>query len=142
MTNPLIFVANDDAAFVELIKELLTEFGYPNVVWQVGQSSFEHIREAPPHLLILDINLANPARGWSTLDSVRLNPKTRHIPVIICSTDMRMINEKAEMLRNMNCQVVEKPFDIETLLDKVVAAIGPPPEATQPSNNGVHAGLL
>jgi CheY-like chemotaxis protein len=49
----------------------------------------------------LDINLINPGRGWSTLDALRLHPKTRHIPVIVCSTDMRMINEKAEMLREL-----------------------------------------
>jgi hypothetical protein len=39
---------------------------------------------------------------------------------------MRMINHKANMLRELNCQSLEKPFELETLIDKVVAAIGPP----------------
>jgi hypothetical protein len=69
----------------------------------------------------------NPGRGWSTLDALRLHPKTRDISVILRSTDMRLINEKADLLRELNCQTLEKPFDIETLLDKVAAAIGPPP---------------
>jgi hypothetical protein len=40
---------------------------------------------------------------------------------------VRLLDTKAELLRDLNCQVLEKPFEIETLLDKVVAAIGPPP---------------
>jgi CheY-like chemotaxis protein len=99
----------------------------PKTVWHVGQGAFHRIRDEQPDLVILDINLIHPGRGWSTLDATKLHPKTRHIPVIVCSTDMRMINEKVEMLRDLNCQVLEKPFEIETLLDMVAAAIGPPP---------------
>ena len=127
MDHPSIFVSNDEQAFVELIKELLTDAGYRNVVWHVGASAFHRIRDEQPSLVLLDINLANPGRGWSTLDALRLHPKTRHIPVILCSTDMRLLEEKAQLLREMNCQTIEKPFDIETLLEKVATAIGPPP---------------
>jgi DNA-binding response OmpR family regulator len=127
MLHPFIFVANDDQTYVELVKELLTDAGYPKVVWHVGQGAFHRIRDEQPNLVLLDINLINPGRGWSTLDALCLHPKTRHIPVIVCSTDMRMINEKAEMLRELDCQILEKPFDLETLLDRVAAAIGPPP---------------
>jgi CheY-like chemotaxis protein len=129
LAHPSIFVANDDPDYVELIKELLTDAGYPNVAWHIGPSAFHRIRDEQPSLVLLDINLTNPGRGWSTLDAVLLHPKTRHIPVILCSTDMRLIEQKAEMLRQLNCQSLEKPFDIETLLDKVAAAIGPPPSA-------------
>jgi CheY-like chemotaxis protein len=127
MPHPSIFVSNDDPVFVGLIKELLDVAGYTDVVWHVGASAFHRIRDEQPTLVVLDINITNPGRGWSTLDATKLHPKTRHIPVIVCSTDMRMINEKAAMLREMNCQTLEKPFDIEALLDKVAAAIGPPP---------------
>jgi CheY-like chemotaxis protein len=130
MNHPSIFVANDDPAFVELIKELLTDAGYPNVVWHVGASAFHRIRDEQPLLVLLDINLINPGRGWTTLDALRLHPKTRHIPVILCATDMRLLEEKAQLLRELNCQTLEKPFDIEMLLEKVTDAVGPPP-ATQ-----------
>jgi hypothetical protein len=40
---------------------------------------------------------------------------------------MRLIAENAEMLREVNCQTLEKPFELETLLDKIAAVIGPPP---------------
>jgi CheY-like chemotaxis protein len=127
MEHPTIFVANDDRAYVELIVELLTDAGYPKTLGHVGPSAFHRIRDEQPTLVLLDINLINPGRGWCTLDAVRLHPKTRHIPVILCSTDMHLLEEKADRLRELDCQTLEKPFDIETLLEKVAVTIGPPP---------------
>jgi CheY-like chemotaxis protein len=125
MAHPTIFVANDDLTFVELVAELLMDAGYPKAVWHVGQGAFHRIRDEQPTLILLDINMTNPGRGWNTLDALCLHPKTRHIPAILCSTDMRLLDTKADLLRELDCQTLEKPFDIETLLEKVAAAIGP-----------------
>src|SRR5215207_9245918 len=124
MATQSIFITNDDETYVELIRDVLQDAGYPKVTGHVGNGAFHRIRDEQPNLLLLDINLMNPGRSWSTLDAVRLHPKTRHITVIICSTDMRLVNEKASMLAELNCQTLEKPFEIETLLDKVATAIG------------------
>jgi len=74
------------------------------VVWHVGASAFHRIRDERPQLVLLDINLINPGRGWNTLDALPLHPKTRHIPVILCATDMRLIEAKADLLCELNCQ--------------------------------------
>jgi DNA-binding response OmpR family regulator len=130
MAPAFIFVTDDDQTLVELITELLTDAGYAHVAWHVGNNAFHRIRDEQPDLVLLDINLLNPGRGWSTLDAMRLHPKTRNIPVILCSTEMRLLEEKAQLLRELHCQTLEKPFDFETLLDRVAAAIGPPPAQT------------
>ena len=126
MTNQSVFITDDDQTYVEMMQEILKDVGYRHVTWHVGAGAFHRILEIQPGLVLLDINLGNPTRGWSTLDALALHPKTHHIPVIICSTDMHMINEKADMLRELGCQTLEKPFDLETLLDRVALAIGPP----------------
>jgi CheY-like chemotaxis protein len=127
MTHASIFVTDDEPLFVELIKELLVDAGYRNAVWDVGDNAFQRIRDEQPALVLLDISMKNPGRAWALLDVLRLHPKTRHIPAILCATDVRLLDAKADLLREMNCQSLEKPFDIETLLDRVAAAIGPPP---------------
>jgi CheY-like chemotaxis protein len=127
MTPLSIFVANDDESYGLMVRELLTDAGYPKVSWHAGRGAFHRVRDEQPNLVLLDINFINPGRGWTTLDALRLHPKTRHIPIILCSTDMRLIHEKAELLRELTCQTIEKPFDIETLLEAVSTAIGPPP---------------
>lgn len=129
MTNQSIFITDDDQVYVELIQEVLLDAGYQNICCRVGDGTIHHILDAQPSLVLLDINTSNPGRGWSILDALRLHPKTRHIPVIICSTDMRMINEKANMLRELGCQTLEKPFDLEALIEKVATAVGPPASA-------------
>jgi DNA-binding response OmpR family regulator len=130
MTHGMIFIANDDHTYIEMVRDLLIDAGYPHAVGHVGGGAFHRIRDEQPTLVLLDINLINPGRGWSTLDAIKLHPKTRHIPVILCSTDMHLINEKADMLRDLGCDSLEKPFDLETLLDKVAAVIGPAPHTS------------
>jgi CheY-like chemotaxis protein len=133
MTSPSIFVTDDEPAYVAHIKELLTSVGYTRVVCHVGASAFHRIRDEQPDLVLLAINLSNPARGWSTLDALRFHPQTRHIAVILCSTDMRLLEEKAAVLREMHYQTLEKPCDRETLRDLVAAAIGQPSGLAQPA---------
>jgi CheY-like chemotaxis protein len=131
MTSPTIFVTNDDDAYVTLVKELLIEEGYSNVSTHVGSGAFYRIREVQPALILLDINITNPGRGWSTLEATRLHPSTRDIPVIVCSTDMQLLNTKQQLLRDLHCSTLEKPFNLKTLLEAIINTIGPPPSTTQ-----------
>jgi CheY-like chemotaxis protein len=59
------------------------------------------------------------------LDLLRLHPSTTHIPVIACSTDPRILNAKAAWLAAMRCAAIEQPFDLDALLAKVQALLGP-----------------
>jgi CheY-like chemotaxis protein len=76
MANQTIFVTNDDQTYVEMIRDLLIDVGYPGVLWNVGGGAFHKIRDTQPALVLLDINLVNPGRGWNTLDVLSLHPKT------------------------------------------------------------------
>ncbi|MDQ6604314.1 MAG: hypothetical protein M3Z19_16440, partial [Chloroflexota bacterium] len=73
----------------------------------------------------LDIRMEHPDTGWMVLELMRLDPETAHIPVIICSADTSRIREKEAYLREKGCAVLEKPFLLEDLLEKVQAFIGP-----------------
>jgi DNA-binding response OmpR family regulator len=64
--------------------------------------------------------------GWHILDRLRLNPATMAIPIIICSTDPWLLQEKDRLLRTLHCDTLEKPFDLAMLLAKINAAVGPP----------------
>jgi CheY-like chemotaxis protein len=64
--------------------------------------------------------------GWEIVNLIRLDPSTSQIPAIVSSTDFRDLEAKAELLRSLNCDVLPKPFNLQSLLDKVNEAIGPP----------------
>lgn len=131
MKNSSIVVANDDPAYLTLIKELLLDEGYSDVECIEGPAAFDLIKQKRPNLVLLDINIENAAVGWKTLDFLRLHPDTTNIPIILCSTDGRMLKEKADWLREMRCETQEKPFDLDALLKKIVSVLGPPDERVQ-----------
>lgn len=129
MSTPSIVVADDNSIYLELIKELLIEEGYTQVQCMRGLEVFDVVRQEQPNLVILDINSAHPGEGWHLLDLLRLHPSTTHIPVIVCSTDPYILREKAAWLAEMRCDTLEKPFDLDALLAKIGAVLGPPPQA-------------
>ncbi len=125
MAKSLVAVVNDDTLFLELMHDLLTEEGYRAVIWKEGDKAYNMIKEHRPVLVILDIRMEHPDTGWMVLELMRLDPETAHIPVIICSADTSRIREKEAYLREKGCAVLEKPFLLEDLLEKVQAFIGP-----------------
>ena len=125
MAKPLIAVVNDDTLFLELMHDLLTQEGYRTAIWKEGDKAYEMIREHRPLLVFLDIRMERPDTGWMVLELMRLDPETAHIPVIVCSADTQRIREKEAYLREKGCDVLEKPFLLEDLLEKVHAHIGP-----------------
>ena len=129
MTDQTIALTNDDPTYLEMIKDLLTTEGYQSVHCIVGSGAHDAIRQLEPDLILLDINLKQPGLGWHLLDLLQLHPATARIPIIICSTDPWLLREKDAMLRMLHCDTLAKPFDLEMLLAKISAAVGPPLKA-------------
>ena len=119
----VIAVVNDDTAFIDLMSDLLSDEGYETIPHKVGDTAYTMIREAQPDLVVLDIQLEHRDSGWVTLDLVRLDPRTAHIPVIICSADARFLKEKEAHFQAKGCWSIEKPFNLDELLALVEQAL-------------------
>ena len=126
MKGPFIIVVNQDTAFLELMEELLSEEGYRTSIEKEGDKAYAHIKKMKPDLVVLDIRINNPEAGFNVLDLMRIDPETQHIPIIICSAATLLIRENEQRLRAKNCDILMKPFNIDELLAKVQAIIGPP----------------
>jgi CheY-like chemotaxis protein len=116
MEKAHILVANDDKAFLELMKDLLEEEGYSVSLQKTGTTAYEKIKKALPDVVILDIIMETLDTGWRVLDRLKLDPETTNIPVIICSADVHSLRNKADHLLSMGCLVLALPFDIDTML--------------------------
>jgi two-component system, OmpR family, response regulator MtrA len=126
MAEQTIVITNHDPTYLELIKDMLTNEGYQSVHCIVGTGTHAAIRQFEPALVLLDISFEQPGLGWHLLDMLRLHPATTLIPIIICSADPWLLREKDGLLRTLHCDTLEKPFDLEMLLAKIHAAVGPP----------------
>jgi len=124
MPRQRIAIVNDDATYMELMKDLLDEEGYKTTTWDRNDNPYHVIKRERPHLVILDIRLQNADEGWKVLEQIRLDPMTTNIPVIVCSADTQFLRWKRRQLRQMDCEVLEKPFRLDDLLRDVRKMIG------------------
>lgn len=124
MAEPLIAVMNDDTAFLSLMHDLLTGEGYRCLICHESDRVYPLIKERQPDLVLLDIRMGHPEAGWQTLELLRLDPATTRIPVIVCSADTPFLRTKEQALRDLRCDILEKPFDLDMLLAKIAAVLG------------------
>jgi CheY-like chemotaxis protein len=124
MPRKRITIINDDAVYMELMKDLLEEEGYRVAIWDRKDNAYHVIKRERPNLVVIDIRLQSPDEGWKILEQVRLDPMTTNIPAIVCSADTQFLRWKRRQLRQMNCEVLEKPFRLEELLREVERLVG------------------
>jgi CheY-like chemotaxis protein len=123
-TKTLIAVVNDDQAYIDFVRELLVEEGYQTIACVGEHAAHAMVRREKPDFIILDMRLEHPDAGWQILQLIRLDPATKEIPVLVCSADAKFLREKEQQLRAQRCDILEKPFDLDMLLEKIIAAVG------------------
>jgi DNA-binding response OmpR family regulator len=52
-----------------------------------------------------------------------LTPQTRHVPMIVCSAATDDLQQHEALLNEYGVDVLPKPFDLDTLLEKVEAGL-------------------
>jgi CheY-like chemotaxis protein len=116
-----IAVIDDDAVFVELMRDLLAfGEGYDVVSAPHWLQSVEFVREAQPDLIILDLMLGREQSGWGVLELLREDPSMARIPVIVCSAAAPALQQgAAPSLGQGPVEAVAKPFDVDDLLGVV-----------------------
>jgi DNA-binding NarL/FixJ family response regulator len=77
-----------------------------------------------PDLVLLDLTLADAEYGWRVLDHLTLDPSTRRTPVILWPDAHEALRARAPaLLPEHGIFVLTKPFEFETLLATVEAAL-------------------
>jgi CheY-like chemotaxis protein len=112
-----VTIVNDHPEFLALMAEFLTEEGYEVTAIPKHQGAFEQIKASQPDIVICDLIFDNMPAGWALLDMLYLDPSTREIPVILCSAATRQVQEASASFAGKGIIWLEKPFELETLLD-------------------------
>jgi CheY-like chemotaxis protein len=123
-----VTVVNDHPEFLALMAEFLGEEGYEVTVIPKHQGAFEQIKASQPDIVICDLVFDNMPAGWALLDMLYLDPATREIPLILCSAATRQVQEASASFAGKGIIWLEKPFELETLLD-LLAGIDDNPAA-------------
>jgi len=121
----VIAIVDEDVVYLELLCDFLADEGYATICCRYGHEAQRMIRAGRPDLVILDVRLEQPEAGWIVLELLRRVSATKDIPVLLCSADSMFLRETKHEFRMQPYDLLEKPFDLDTLLEKVRAAVTP-----------------
>lgn len=121
------FVVEDDPDFRELVRELLVDAGWTVDVADDGIAALSAIRRTIPDLIILDLRMPN-LDGLEVLKLLRSTDVGRRIPVVVATGA-----QPSAEVRALASAVLEKPFEVSSIL-RVVAELVAPPEGSTRSH--------
>lgn len=113
---PRILAVDDDPDLLGLLGHALSPEGYRVACANSAAAALAAIRQEPPALVILDLWLEDRAAGWRLLRRLRADPVTLDLPVVVASADIVAVRRYEAALRALGCAILEKPFDLDTLL--------------------------
>ena len=120
-----ILVLNDTQEIQELFKILLQEEGYQVSTFSYGTEDLEVVRRVQPTLIIADYPpVVREEQGWQFVQKIKMSRDLAHIPIVVCTTNLRAIRETEGWLGSKGIVVVPKPFSTEELLTAVELQIG------------------
>lgn len=119
-----LFCINGAADFLEVLRVFFEDEQYNVTTTNYVPRTFEQIEALQPDAIILDLAVTHRT-GWTLLEQLAIEASTRDIPVIVVSTDPRILDEAAHDVERYGGQGhIIKPLDLDVLLSKVHELIG------------------
>ncbi|SDF46504.1 two-component system, OmpR family, alkaline phosphatase synthesis response regulator PhoP/two-component system, OmpR family, response regulator MtrA [Mucilaginibacter pineti] len=115
MTNKTILICDDDEGILDMLEIVLEGNGYHIIPVQNSLNLYEVIDREHPDLLLLDLWMP-VLSGDQVLRSLRKNPDTQDLPVIVISAS----RDGQQIAVNAGANdFMAKPFDVDFLLQKI-----------------------
>ena len=119
-----IFVVNGDPDFLNIVRALLQDVRYNVTTTNFVPRTFDQIAALQPALLVVDVVIGERA-GWDLLDRLQEAAGTHDIPLIVTSSDPRLLDRaRANPQRYGGQRFVDKPLDLDALLATIEDLIG------------------
>src|SRR5258708_22071838 len=112
------------------MRRVLEDEDYQVSILQDGRDAFMQVKSQLPDLLILDLKLGDIS-GQDVLKQLKHDPVTTEIPVIVYTAAVLEAEEVSRLIEGdqahyQSIQVVQKPFELEDLLDLVQNILSKP----------------
>ncbi len=113
----VVLIVEDDPNFANILVDLAREKGFKCLVAQAGNVALALAQKYTPAAITLDIKLPDRS-GWTILDRLKHDPRTRHIPVHIISVE----EQRRRALRQGASTLLKKPVtngDLAKTFDQI-----------------------
>ena len=119
MKSPSLLLVDDDAAFRQVMEGELRRFGYEVDSVGTGEEAIEHVAEAEPEVVLLDLRLPGMG-GLETLKGIQAAAPTTEV---IMLTGHGSIDTAIESIRIGACDYVVKPCPLDELQIRIQRAL-------------------
>ena len=123
MTSPKILISDDSRFMRVVLKKLLYDLEYVEVVGEAGtgKETIKQAAELKPDLVILDIGLPDMNGVKVASQLLQIYPSIKII--VSTNSNTRQIETIAEALSCGVKDIIQKPFHPETVLETVIKVI-------------------
>lgn len=121
-----VLMADDDAMLLDMYKERLGLAGYEVVATSNGEEMLAKLKEFQPDIILLDIMMPK-IDGYEALASLKSDPTTKDIPVVMLTALMRDFNREKATEAGADDYLVKSeamPSDVITKVEQVLVKYG------------------
>jgi DNA-binding response OmpR family regulator len=86
-------------------------------------SDLRDVRRIQPDLIILDYYVGREGVGWEFLQLLKMEDSTSAVPVLVCTTAVKLVQEIAGYLATKRVSILRKPFESGDLVKAVQYAL-------------------
>jgi len=112
-----VLIVDDSSALREMIAGLLVNVGMTILEAKDGAEAQQKIEASPPDLVVLDIVMPN-MNGYELTRWIKTNPKTKDVPVVICSSKGEEFDRYWGMKQGADAYIA-KPFRPNEMVETV-----------------------
>jgi len=120
-----VLLIDDDQASLDYMEQVLRLDGHEFAWAADGTQGLALVEQFRPELVVCDVVMPRLG-GYAVLETVRANPQTSRVPVLLFSAFMDD-EARAIALRRGATEVLAKPFDLESLRAAIGRCLGQEP---------------
>jgi two-component system, OmpR family, response regulator VicR len=113
-----IVCIEDEPEMIELVRLILNRQGFTVHGALGGQEGLEKVASIKPDLILLDLMMPE-MDGWQVFQTLRVNPETSDIPVIIVTAKAQSIDKVLGLHIAKVDDYITKPFGPQELVQSV-----------------------
>lgn len=118
-----IMVINNSDDILALFQKILATDDCQVFLQVFLNSDLREVRRIRPDLIILDYYVGREGVGWEFLQLLKMEETTATIPVLICTTAVKLAQEIAGYLATKRVTILRKPFETRDLIGAVQSAL-------------------
>lgn len=122
--RPCVLIVDDDEAIRDSLRLVLEDAGYPTLCAEDGTNALARLRESGNGMVVL-LDLIMPGMDGEELLLLIAGDAdlaSRHAYILMTAAQQRLTPSIASTLARVSGSVLEKPFDLDVLLDVVAQA--------------------